>query len=490
MIGETTALLEWVENWAAGVSSVPDLVLVRGDGAHVEALRRRWPAALLVIMDRNSDRPGDELTSIETESALFQARARRALVARLDVWRCAPPDELLAASPREEEFRAAVAQALSQGELEHGTLATLGQLWLSNLATNLPVIAESASIQRVGLAWRGSAVLVAGAGPSLTTVIDQLRVHRERTVVLAASSALRPLYKQGIIPDAVAVIEARDCNHHFDGVPLEVLQQIVLLGASHTHPAHWAWPWAARVSFHGPAAGWLVPWTGRGTLIPTAGNVGTTMLVMAWMLGGFPVMAAGLDFALESGEYYASGAGSSAEEHRHHARQSVTGWRGETLQATPELIAYREGTELTLQQISCGDPVARFLSVTGRGARVQGMQFAPWSRLAPELSYATRDGLQRAALLPASRPPAAHTVTEIVTAHLDKTGRDLSTLQRHPRGVDFAVCNSQGHTAMCELLLNIARQQVSGTPQADPLYSARLLRNAWNDVVAASTTSV
>ncbi len=486
----TSPLLRWIDSWIANVPKTPEIIVVRGDGPHVDALRAHWPGTLLVALDRNPSRSTEELTLIENEPALFQARVRRALVARLDLWRCAPPDNVLAAVPCEADFQAAITSALEQAELEHGTVRTLGPLWLANLLRNLPTIAEVATIQRAGLAWRGSPVLVAGAGPSLATIIPGLQQHRERTVVLAASSALRPLFKHGIVPDAVAIIEARDCTHHFDGIPLDVMQRIVLLAASHTHPTHWTWPWAARVAFHGPVGAWLVPWTGKGTLLPTAGNVGTTMLVMAWMLGGYPVMAAGLDFALEGGQYYATGAGSRVEEHQAQARSKVSGWRGESLEATAELIAYRQGTELALQQIVRGDPSARFLSITGRGAKVHGMQFAPWAKLAPELPLAMRGGLRRAASVPECLPPPPDTVNDLVQAQLAQVEADLRAFQQHRGGVGLGVTSSHGHSGLSELLVNIARQPDESEPDGDPLTLVRRLREAWSGIATLTTTSV
>jgi hypothetical protein len=53
-------------------------------------------------------------------------------------------------------------------------------------------------------------LVVAGAGPSLTSCLDALHSNRNRVVLIAASGAVPPLQTAGIVPDWVIALEGKD----------------------------------------------------------------------------------------------------------------------------------------------------------------------------------------------------------------------------------------------------------------------------------------
>lgn len=475
----SAALTSWCSAWCEAKPTAPDVIAVRGAGPHLTVLEQRFPAATLLVSAAAEPPDAPGRIRFDPEPARWQGRLRRALAVRLDVRRCNPPDELLSAPLSQAACDELIEIARQDATLDDGTMRTLGALWWDQLTQNLGAIGSSASIVRLGVPWRGLPVLVLGAGPSLTDVLPALREHRSRFAVLAATSALRPLWKHGLVPDAVALIEARSCRHHFDGIPTELLHQTVLLAASHVAPEQLALPWGARALFHGPAGGWLVPWSGRGSLLPTGGNVGTSMLVLAWMLGGFPIAAAGLDCALQDGVYYAGGAGSLAAEHAGQSLQTVTGWRGETLQATAELVSYRRSTELALGEIQRRDGQACFLNVTGRGARVAGMRLAPFEPLVKALpadgAREARGRLLAAAANLAHRPGPLP--VERLDAELDRILATIDRWQRDPAGPRQALVRSVGHPPLAEQLLRLALIEADGVElQIGPRSAARVAR--------------
>ncbi|MBP7146666.1 MAG: DUF115 domain-containing protein [Acidobacteria bacterium] len=381
-------LREWARAWAAAQTLEPDVVVTCGAGSHLGVLAGAFPRACVLSCEQ-ADRgvPGRAAAPnvVAVPPERFETLLVRALTHGFEVLRAAPPPLVAAGAPGAAEFAALLAHARRTAEIERTTLRRLGATWLDNLERNMPVLAREPGVTAWNSALAGKPVLVAGAGPSLQPVLPGLRANRRRFVLLAATSALRPLWRAGLVADAAVVIEGRECLHHVEGIPHEILREIVLFAESNTHPAHLELPFRQRVLFHGAAGSWLEPFSGRGSLLPTGGNVGTAALVLAWLLGGCPVLCAGLDFALAAGAYYASGSGSRAEEHAGAGTLPVAGWRGELLQATPELVAYREQTEMVLDVIARADPRACFVCAGRGGARVRGMAAVDWDRIAPEL---------------------------------------------------------------------------------------------------------
>lgn len=454
-----------IARWAAALATPPELVATVGGGAHIDALLERWPSAAVLTWGRPPAGQAASPRSIaRPERARFQAALRRGLAAGLTVARFIPPTATHEQRPALAEAQRIIEAARLSAQIDAATIAKVGRRWFEQTLDNLPTIATVPSLGRLGAAWRGRPILVVGAGPSLDAIVNDLARDRERYYLLAATSALRPLWRQGVIPDAAAIIEARPCAHHVEDVPVSVLQQITLIAAAQTEPSHLRWGWRQRVTFQGPASRWLRPWTGHGSSIPTAGNVGTAMLVIAWMLGGYPVMAAGLDFALREARYYTHGAGSRASEHEGSPTIAVPSWDGAPVPATPELISYREGTELVLREIARVDPRARFLAVGEGGAKVAGMQQIAWSRLIGELPAFERS-VGRVALADAAAIPAAgNDAIAALKRSVATLQEELAPMLNHPAGPRLGLVAAIDPSQTAELLLLTALLGGPGDP--------------------------
>ncbi len=467
----------WVGAWRARQAAEPEAILARGAGEVAAALAALAPRTVVLAhggpaAPHTPDRAGRLI--VEPDPQRFAARAARLLALGVDVFRADPPDELVPGAPDARDFEALVAWARRTAEVEAVTQRELGTLWLDNVAANLPLVIRGASVANLAGRLAGTPIVVAGAGPSLATVLDELRAWRDRFLLVAAGSAVRPLARAGIAPDLVTLLEGRSSVRQFDGVPEELLRGAVLVVAASTHPDHLALPCAARLFFHSHASRWLAPATADGSILPCAGNVGTTSLVLAWLLGGVPVMAAGLDFARAATGYYVAGAGSHEADHAGAGTMAVAGWQGETLSATSELVSYREQTEDVLRAVHAREPRARFLAIATGGARVAGMQALAAARILPHLPRVVA-GAFAAALASAAAPAPARAPLRLERERLESL---LARIEGDPRGVAIALALAEPGDPFVDLLLGTAWRSAvesgaGATAEAQALAAAR-----------------
>ncbi|RMG42399.1 MAG: DUF115 domain-containing protein [Acidobacteria bacterium] len=399
---------EWARAWIASLPGRPQAIFTRGRGEHLEHLAETGACVVTWTLGAPpQERRGRIVMTSLAER--YESLARRILTFGLEAYRACPPDAGLRDAPPAAAMDRVLGEARRAALLEAGTRATLAPIWFDNLERNLPRLLAGVWARDLAGAARRLPVLVVGAGPSLEGFLRQARDVRETALVLAASSALGPLRAAGVRPDAAVVIEGRDCSRHFEGIPREWLASMTLFAESNTNPAHLSLPWGSVAFFHGPTGAWLEPWTGAGTLVPTGGNVGTAALVLGWLLGGDPVLMAGLDFAAPGGRYYAPGSGSQRPGGAPEPSLRAEGWDGSPLETTPELDAYRRATEQAVATIRSRDPRARFLCAAG-AARIEGVDRVDWARWAagrPRLAARPRLGApaRRAARTPAFPAP-------------------------------------------------------------------------------------
>jgi hypothetical protein len=187
----------------------------------------------------------------------------------------------------------------------------MSRLWLRNLFTNLPLLAEPgpAPGPTAGQAPDPARpILVAGAGPSLETALPRIARVRGRLTLLAVDTALPAL--AGLEPDWVYALEAQHYNLE-DFLPGRDPAQTLLCDLSSCPAVLRLFPRRRAFStrFHPlalfdrlQAAGLLPP------ELPPLGSVGVTAVQAALSLSTGPVLLAGLDFCYPQGRTHARGA--------------------------------------------------------------------------------------------------------------------------------------------------------------------------------------
>ena len=199
--------------------------------------------------------------------------------------------------------------------------------YLLNTLKNAPAIAAAGDAAVLAGAFTGVSTLIVAAGPSLDRNLPGIAKFRDRVLLIAVDTALRPLLAAGVQPDFVVAVDPSEANAcHLVELPPCPGTWLVAEGSldpeALRHFAgrtfffrvadHHPWPWLRGL---GVDRGRLRAW----------GSVLTTAFDLALTMECDPIVFAGADLAFTGGRPYARGTTNEEEWRREQA------W-GETLE--------------------------------------------------------------------------------------------------------------------------------------------------------------
>jgi uncharacterized Rossmann fold enzyme len=182
-----------------------------------------------------------------------------------------------------------------------------------NLLHNLDYYTTRPGIAPWANILKGRPAVVVAAGPSLARTIDQLARPgvRQRVLIVAAQTVLKPLLARGIRPHIVCALDHHQISARFyEGLTPQDLQGVTLVIEPKVNPAvPVAFPGNVRVASD------ILLDTLLGTdLIRPLGSIagGSTVAHLAYYLARYlgcdPVALTGMDLGFTDGQYYSSGA--------------------------------------------------------------------------------------------------------------------------------------------------------------------------------------
>ena len=290
-----------------------------------------------------------------------------------------------------------------------------GARYLLNTLRNLPALASEGDVATLSGAAAGVPAIVVAAGPSLDGNLEGLRAVRDRAVIIAVDTALRPLLAAGIAPHLVIGVDPGESNvRHLSDLPPcpdTYLVAEASLGPPAVEPFrgrtflfsvsnHEPWPWLCA---HGAGRGGLRAW----------GSVLTSAFDLALTMGCDPIVFAGADLGFTGHRPYCRGIAFEEDWRRlfewgvpyeEQWKQQVDGWPpteepgidGSPVRTAPHLVAFRNWLVEQMRR----EPRRRFVNVTGAGIlHGGGIEQWPATRLAAELpapKTAPRDLVARA----------------------------------------------------------------------------------------------
>lgn len=296
-----------------GLGEVIGVLAERRPDVRILALEPE-PGLLGPAMDRH-----DWTLLIETGRLMLLAGpdyAGRAAAWRLVTRPAESPAVLLhpvIARERSADTRAAaqvIGQAVAGARANAQARARFAAPYLLNTLRNLPQFTRARDVRAGAGRHLGRPAIVAAAGPSLNRNLAELAAlpdWRQRAVVVAVDTALKPMLAAGIAPHYVVAVDPGEANaatlaglpplpdtwlvgeasldpRCFDGFA----DRTVLFRVSDTHAP---WPWLAE---HGIAVGQLRAW----------GSVLTTAYDFALQAGCDPIVFIGADLAYTDGQPY------------------------------------------------------------------------------------------------------------------------------------------------------------------------------------------
>lgn len=459
-----------IEAFLAGRSPEVVFFLGLGDGSHAEALRRRTTAQILVWEPRAIAAlpalPGALVCRtlgelVDAAAAITDLAAREVAVGAIPGLRERRPED-------HARFVDTVRRVLAAARIRRATVARSAGTWLNHLATNLPRLATQPPFDLLAGAAAGCPGIVVGAGPSLDRSLEGLRQLQGRAVLCAASTALPPLARAGIVPDIVVVVEANDNTAHFAGIPH--LDRMLLLADPQGHPAHFTVPPARNLALavRDTAAGdWLARAWGCRPLA-SGGSVACLALSALHRLGCDPLVLTGMDLALTDGRTHAAGSTQGERRGRYEPdtgrflftsedRPAGGQWQGEPAPAwgggppvptRPAFNAYRLWFEAAADTWAADRTL---INATGGGARIHG-----YAEVEPDDLTVILAGRLPAAGADGSRARLAAALASASAPDAEALQRELS------RELDAIVEAARGATAAADLATHALAELEAG----------------------------
>jgi hypothetical protein len=199
--------------------------------------------------------------------------------------------------------------------------------YLLNTLRNAPAIAAGGDAAVLAGSFTGVPIVIVAAGPSLDRNLPGIVKFRDRALLIAVDTALRPLLAAGVQPDFVVAVDPSEANatHLVELLPCpesylvaegsldpEALRHFAGRTFFFRVADHHPWPWLRGL---GIDRGCLRAW----------GSVLTSAFDLALTMGCDPIVFAGADLAFTGGQPYARGTTNEENWRREQA------W-GETLE--------------------------------------------------------------------------------------------------------------------------------------------------------------
>jgi len=238
---------------------------------------------------------------------------------------------------------------------------TLGGRYLVNTLRNLPRILAGPDLRTWADSRTAQPAVVCGAGPSLNRNLRDLGPYRDRVVLIAVDTALRPILEAGVEPDLVVALDPAPLNaRHLSGLTLP--DRTWLVSEAALDPAAFD-SFGDRIAFFRVGDNDPWPWLGEhGVDVPVLaawGSVLTSTFALAEWLGCDPVLLVGSDLAYTGGQPYCRGTTFEVDWARvalagqplpvywrrqadRRATEHLTGLDGAPVDSAPHLVAFRD----------------------------------------------------------------------------------------------------------------------------------------------------
>jgi hypothetical protein len=184
---------------------------------------------------------------------------------------------------------------------------------VGNYLSNIGVYAAAGSVEDLRDAAKGRTAVVVSAGPSLARNLHLLGEPgvRERVVIVAAQTVLKPMLAKGIKPHFVTALDHAEISaRFFEGLTAADVEGVTLVVEPKANPAiAAAFPGTVRCTSEPVLDSVLGSGLARrmGTL-PSGSTVAHLSYYLARHLGCDPVVLIGQDLGFTDGQYYAAGA--------------------------------------------------------------------------------------------------------------------------------------------------------------------------------------
>ncbi|MGM0607121.1 MAG: motility associated factor glycosyltransferase family protein [Candidatus Muiribacteriota bacterium] len=198
-----------------------------------------------------------------------------------------------------------IKNTISVGISNYTTVKKYVDLWNENILKNLKNIIKTPGVLDYQGKFKNKPAIVVSAGPSLDKNGIYLKQAKNKSLIIAVDTAVKPLLSMGVIPDVVISVDSQYVNFlHLEGVKLPgvycVCSPIV-------------YPDVAKIfdnnliffNFYFQLSMWIEKQLKENGVLFTGGSVATVAFDFARKIGADPIVFAGQDLAFTSNYFHA-----------------------------------------------------------------------------------------------------------------------------------------------------------------------------------------
>ncbi len=200
-------------------------------------------------------------------------------------------------------------KTIQEAEINLKTQSKFSRIFFNNIMENIPAVIKSPGVSSLKSRMTGTPAAIVSAGPSLDKNIELLKNGADKLIVIAVSTALKPLLQAGVSPDFVVAIDPDDITvkgfdlKNIPGKPWLLFDPSV--------------PWVIPDAFEGRRlvldseiyfSKWIAQKNGPKGNLGKSLSVAHTGLLLAKHLGCSPVILLGQDLAFSKNRMHCSGA--------------------------------------------------------------------------------------------------------------------------------------------------------------------------------------
>ena len=252
------------------------------------------------------------------------------------------------------------------------TTKEMGRDIFSNTIMNLPSFFSNVTLGELKGRFSGFPAFCVAAGPSLDSVIDELKRIGNKGLIIAVDSAVPALLQAGIVPHMVVTADARKENIEKYRAYLDQLRNTVLVYGVESNPDNVRFFLGKRklaISIDNPILNnWIGGLWNLDCNLPAMTTVSHGALFTALALGVKAIVLVGMDMAFPTGESHSKGA-----IHRYNLNNvdgliKVEGTNGLPVYSNRPLNDYRVQIENVLSRNTLS-----FINTSIAGASVKGV---------------------------------------------------------------------------------------------------------------------
>lgn len=276
-----------------------------------------------------------------------------------------------------ESFKAVLEKSVMTLWMDLNTRKSYSRRWIDQAVRNIPLVIKGKDLAELDGRFNGRPAILVAPGPSLEKNIHLLKSVRGRAIVIAQLQAVRRLYKEGVRPDFIVVLDPQDLTgspfNCLDEVPDDFLTTLIVAVTCH--------PSVIRrfknVFYYDGGSGvegWLQPYLSNTLADLSGATTAITCIRLALHWKCSPVVMVGQDLSVADGKRYA---GSGPETMLPVGMRKLPGYFGGLVESPSNYFLFHFALESLVDGLRRDNPGVELFNCTEGGAYINGFDHLP-----------------------------------------------------------------------------------------------------------------